>query len=82
MELEADPVIVFVPPMLRVWVAVTEGDFVEVIVRVPLEDPVPVLDAVLVAVEVAVILMVPVRGGDREVLTLAVELRLARPERV
>lgn len=81
-DLGADPVPVLVPPMLRVWVAVTEGDLLAVIVRVPLDEPVPVLDAVLVAVEVAVILMVPVRGGDRDVLTLAVELRLPRAERV
>ena len=82
LEMGAEPVAVFVPPIVRVWVAETEGDFVEVIVRVPLEDPVPVLEAVLVAVEVAVILIVAVRGGDREVLTLAVELRLPRAERV
>ena len=76
------PVVVFDTPIVRDFVAETDGDFVEVIVRVSLEDPVPVFDAVVVAVVVAVPFTESVRGGEREFVALPVELRVSRVESV
>jgi len=82
LEAIALPVVVLDTPIVRESVAEADGDFVEVIVRVSLEDPVPVFDAVVVAVAVAVPFTEGVRGGEREFVALPVELRVPRLESV
>lgn len=59
-----------------------EGDFDDTAVRVPLALPVPVFEAVIVDVCVAVFLTESVCGGERELLGLPVEVREALGENV
>ena len=54
----------------------------EAMLRVSLGEAVPVLLAVVVAVEVTVVFIVLVPGGEREIVVLPVELREGWEDRV
>lgn len=82
LEFDALAVSVLEPPVLRECVADPVGDFVVVIVRVPLVVAVPVLLAVVVAVEVTLRRTVCDWAGERDTVALPVELRDARVVRV